>query len=54
MEDQEKENFWEFKLRDNPLTKDNTEDCVADVKTGHITLQKEDIATEIKRTSSEL
>lgn len=54
MEDYEKEHYWEFTLRDNPLTKDNTEDCVAEVKTGPRTLQNEDIAKEIKRTGSEL
>ena len=54
MADYEKEHYWEFTLRDNPLTKDNTEDCVAEVKSGPKTLRKEDIAKEIKRTGSEL
>lgn len=34
MEDYNKEYYWEFYLRDNPLTKDNTKDCIAEVKTG--------------------
>ena len=54
MADYEKDHYWEFTLRDNPLTKDNTEDCVAEVKSGPRTLRKEDIAKEIKRTGSEL
>lgn len=54
MENYEKEHYWEFFLRDNPLTKDNTEDCIAEVKTGPKTLTKEDTAREIKRTGSEL
>lgn len=54
MEDYNKEYFWEFYLRDNPLTKDNTKDCIAEVKTGPKTLTKEDTAREIKRTGSEL
>lgn len=54
MADYEKDHYWEFTLRDNPLTKDNTEDCVAEVKSGPRTLRKEDIAREIKRTGSEL
>lgn len=54
MADYEKDHYWEFTLRDNPLTKDNTEDCVAEVKTGPKTLRKEDMAKEIKRTGSEL
>lgn len=54
MADYEKDHYWEFTLRDNPLTKDNTEDCVAEVKSGPKTLRKEDIAKEIKRTGSEL
>ncbi|WP_304246975.1 DUF4469 domain-containing protein, partial [Parabacteroides gordonii] len=54
MADYEKEHYWEFTLRDNPLTKDNTEDCIAEVKSGPKTLRKEDIAKEIKRTGSEL
>lgn len=54
MADYEKDHYWEFTLRDNPLTKDNTEDCIAEVKTGPKTLRKEDIAKEIKRTGSEL
>lgn len=54
MEDYEKEHYWEFYLRDNPLTKDNTKDCIAEVKTGPKTLNKEDTAKEIKRTGSEL
>ena len=32
MEDYNKEYYWEFYLRDNPLTKDNTKDCIAEVK----------------------
>lgn len=54
MEDYNKEYYWEFYLRDNPLTKDNTKDCIAEVKTGPKTLTKEDTAREIKRTGSEL
>jgi len=54
MEDYNKEYYWEFYLRDNPLTKDNTKDCIAEVKTGPKTLTKEDTAWEIKRTGSEL
>ena len=54
MESYEKDYYWEFSLRDNPLTKDNTEDCVAEVKTGPRTLTGADIAKEIKRTGSEL
>lgn len=54
MENYEKDHYWEFTLRDNPLTKDNTEDCIAEVKTGPKTLRNEDIAKEIKRTGSEL
>ncbi|WP_304246240.1 DUF4469 domain-containing protein, partial [Parabacteroides gordonii] len=54
MADYEKDHYWEFTLRDNPLTKDNTEDCIAEVKSGPKTLRKEDIAKEIKRTGSEL
>lgn len=54
MENYEKDHYWEFTLRDNPLTKDNTEDCVAEVKSGPKTLRNEDIAKEIKRTGSEL
>lgn len=54
MESYEKDHYWEFYLRDNPLTKDNTEDCIAEVKTGPKTLTKEDTAKEIKRTGSEL
>ncbi|WP_293672674.1 DUF4469 domain-containing protein [uncultured Parabacteroides sp.] len=53
MENFEKEYYWEFYLRDNPLTKDDTNDCVAEVKTGPKTLQSEDIAKEIKRRGSE-
>ena len=52
MEDYNKEYYWEFYLRDNPLTKDNTKDCIAEVKTGPKTLTKEDTAREIKRTGS--
>lgn len=54
MADYEKDHYWEFTLRDNPLTKDNTEDCIAEVKSGPKTLRKEDMAKEIKRTGSEL
>lgn len=54
MADYEKDHYWEFTLRDNPLTKDSTEDCIAEVKTGPKTLRNEDIAKEIKRTGSEL
>ena len=54
MADYEKDHYWEFTLRDNPLTKDNTEDCVAEVKSGPRTLRKDDMAKEIKRTGSEL
>lgn len=54
MADYEKDHYWEFTLRDNPLTKDNTKDCIAEVKTGPKTLTKEDTAKEIKRTGSEL
>lgn len=54
MADYEKEHYWEFTLRDNPLTQDNTEDCIAEVKSGPKTLRKEDMAKEIKRTGSEL
>lgn len=54
MENYEKEHIWEFSLRDNPLTKDNKEDCVAEVKTGAKTLRSEDIAKEIKYNGSEL
>ncbi|WP_455640589.1 DUF4469 domain-containing protein [Parabacteroides sp.] len=53
MSEFEKDHYWEFTLRDNPLTKDNTKDCVAEVKTGPKTLRNEDIANEIKRTGSE-
>ncbi len=53
MENFEKDHYWEFSLRDNPLTKDNTEDCVAEVKSGPKTLRSEDVAKEIKRTGSE-
>ena len=54
MEDYNKDYYWEIYLRDNPLTKDNTKDCVAEVKTGPKTLDKESAAKEIKRTGSEL
>lgn len=54
MENFEKDHYWEFTLRDNPLTKDNTEDCIAEVKSGPKTLRNEDIAKEIKRLGSEL
>lgn len=54
MDDLKKDYYWEFYLRDNPLTKDNTKDCIAEVKTGPKTLTKEDTAKEIKRTGSEL
>ena len=54
MDNYEKDHYWEFTLRDNPLTKDNTEDCVAEVKSGPKTLRNDDIAKEIKRTGSEL
>lgn len=54
MENYEKDHYWEFTLRDNPLTKDNTDDCIAEVKSGPKTLRKEDMAKEIKRTGSEL
>lgn len=53
MENFEKEYYWEFYLRDNPLTKDDANDCVAEVKTGPKTLRNEDIAKEIKRRGSE-
>lgn len=53
MENFEKDHYWEFTLRDNPLTKDNTEDCIAEVKSGPKTLRNEDIAKEIKRLGSE-
>lgn len=53
MENFEKDHYWEFTLRDNPLTKDNDKDCVAEVKSGPKTLHSEDIAKEIKRTGSE-
>lgn len=53
MENFEKDYYWEFYLRDNPLTKDDTNDCVAEVKTGPKTLHNEDIAKEIKRRGSE-
>lgn len=54
MENYEKDHYWEFTLRDNPLTKDNTDDCIAEVKSGPKTLRQEDMAKEIKRTGSEL
>lgn len=54
MDDLKKDYYWEFYLRDNPLTKDNSKDCIAEVKTGPKTLTKEDTAKEIKRTGSEL
>ena len=54
MENFEKDYYWEIYLRDNPLTKDNTKDCIAEVKTGPKTLDKESVAKEIKRTGSEL
>ena len=54
MENFEKDYYWEFYLRDNTLTKDDTNDCVAEVKTGPKTLQNTDIAKEIKRRGSEL
>lgn len=54
MADYEKDHYWEFTLRDNPLTKDNTQDCIAEVESGPKTLTKEDTAKEIKRTGSEL
>lgn len=54
MENFEKDYYWEFYLRDNPLTKDNTNDCIAEVKSGPKTLNNEDIAKEIKRRGSEL
>lgn len=53
MENFEKDYYWEFYLRDNPLTKDDTNDCVAEVKTGPKTLRDSDIAKEIKRRGSE-
>ena len=53
MENFEKEYYWEFYLRDNPLTKDDANDCIAEVKTGPKTLQSQDIAKEIKRRGSE-
>ena len=53
MENFEKDYYWEFYLRDNPLTKDDMNDCVAEVKTGPKTLRSEDIAKEIKRRGSE-
>lgn len=53
MDNFEKEHHWEFYLRDNPLTKDNDKDCIAEVKTGPKTLRSEDIAKEIKRIGSE-
>ena len=54
MENFEKDYYWEFYLRDNPLTKDDVNDCVAEVKTGPKTLRNEDIAKEIKRRGSEI
>lgn len=54
MENFEKDYYWEFYLRDNPLTKENTNDCIAEVKSGPKTLNNEDIAKEIKRRGSEL
>ena len=54
MDNYEKDHYWEFTLRDNPLTKDNTEDCVAEVKSGPKTLRNDDIAKEIKRTGSSM
>lgn len=53
MENFEKDHYWEFTLRDNPLTKENDKDCIAEVKSGPKTLHNEDIAKEIKRTGSE-
>ena len=54
MEDYNKDYFWEIYLRDNPLTKDDQNDCIAEVKTGPKTLTTEDSANEIKRSGSEL
>lgn len=47
MADYEKDHYWEFTLRDNPLTKDNTQDCIAEAESGPKTLTKEDTAKEI-------
>lgn len=54
METYEKDNHWRFYLHDNPLTKDNTKDCIAEVIAAPKTLWAEDIAKEIKRRGSEL
>lgn len=54
MENFEQDHYWQFFLRDNPLTKDDTNDCIAEIATAPKTLRAEDIAKEIKRRGSEL
>lgn len=50
----EKEHYWQFYLRENSLTTDNPDDCVAEIFTTPKTLHNEDIANAIMEEGSEV
>lgn len=50
----EKEHYWQFYLRPNALTKDDLDDCVAEVFTAPKTMRNEDIVRAIMQEGSEV
>lgn len=50
----EKEHYWQFYLRENSLTQDDPNDCVAEIFTAPKTLRNEDIANAIMQEGSEV
>ena len=46
--------YWEYWLRPNTLTKDDDEDCIAEVQTSKETLRNEELADAIMKAGSEI